>query len=45
MGFMSGLDRCDRIMWRIRIIGGIMKDNRIVSGIMKGKGMGALILT
>ena len=39
MGFMSGLDRCDRIMWRIRITRGIMRDNRILrwSGIMKGK--------
>ena len=39
MGFMSGLDRFDRIMWRIRITRGIMRDNRILrwSGIMKGK--------
>jgi hypothetical protein len=44
---MSGLDRCDRVMWRIRIMRGIMRDNRIMRGhgIMKGKGMDALILT
>lgn len=39
MGFMSGLDGCDRIMWRIRIAMGIMRDNTILrwSGIMKIK--------
>ena len=43
MGFMSGLDRCDRILWRIRI----MRDNMISRwiGIMKYKLRGALILT
>ena len=39
MRFMSGLDRCDRIMWRIGIVRGIMRDNRILRWrrIMKGK--------
>ena len=37
MRFMSGLDRCDRIMRRIRIMKGIMRDNRILTwiGIMR----------